>query len=193
MLVRDAIAECKLSNSVIEAREARKRSICSRRRPARRMPRPGLIYLDIEMPGMDGKRNAQAHFKSDPELRDIPVVMMTGVSDDAQMRTAPPKGPTAYTIKTGKCEQFLRTVAGPATNYWLTIHQYPHRARGACAADKSHDLLRQSRRVSMRNCDRGCRSRRCIGMLSGGRNDRRSRQRESTKVNRAWIPEAAGD
>jgi len=71
--------------------------------------------------------------KSDPNLRDIPVVMMTGVSDDAQMKLAADTGANSYTIKPVSADQFLRTVLA-STNYWLTIHQYPdhHMASDQC-------------------------------------------------------------
>ncbi len=133
MLVRDAIAECKLSNSVVEARDGQEALdlLTNSGRPGG-MPRPGLIYLDIEMPGMDGQTTLK-RIKSNPELRDIPVVMMTGVSDETQMRLAAANGANSYTIKPANAEQFLRTVLA-STNYWLTIHQYPgcQVVRSAC-------------------------------------------------------------
>ncbi|MDX6585911.1 MAG: hypothetical protein QOI31_384 [Solirubrobacterales bacterium] len=39
-------------------------------------PMPGIILLDLNMPRMDG-REALAEIKSDPELRMIPVVVLT--------------------------------------------------------------------------------------------------------------------
>lgn len=39
-------------------------------------PLPGLILLDLNMPKKDG-REALAHIKNDPRLRQIPVVMLT--------------------------------------------------------------------------------------------------------------------
>ena len=39
-------------------------------------PMPGVILLDLNMPRMDG-REALAEIKSDPELRKIPVVVLT--------------------------------------------------------------------------------------------------------------------
>jgi hypothetical protein len=50
---------------------------------------------------------------------------MTGVSDEQQMQEAAQNGANSYTIKPANAEQFLRTVLA-STNYWLTIHQYPH-------------------------------------------------------------------
>jgi CheY-like chemotaxis protein len=123
-LLRDAIAECKVSNSVFEVSNgAEALQFLRREGQYANAPRPGLIYLDIEMPGMDGQQALRA-IKSDPALRNIPVVMMTGVSDEDQMQTAMANGANSYTIKPANAEQFLRTVLA-STNYWLTIHQYP--------------------------------------------------------------------
>jgi CheY-like chemotaxis protein len=42
----------------------------------REAPRPGIILLDLNMPRKDG-REALAEIKSDPQLRQIPVVVLT--------------------------------------------------------------------------------------------------------------------
>ncbi len=124
MLLRDAIAECNVANTVYEVGNGREALEFLRRRgPYAQAPRPGLIYLDIEMPGMDGQETLR-QIRADPELRDIPVVMMTGVSDEGQMRQAAQNGANSYTLKPASAERFLQTVLA-STSYWLTIHQYP--------------------------------------------------------------------
>ena len=124
MLIRDAISQCKVSNSVFEACNGLEALEFLRRRGKHAgAPRPGLIYLDLEMPGMNGQETLKA-IKADPELRDIPVVMMTGVSDETEMKAAADNGANSYTLKPANVEQFLRTVLA-STSYWLTIHQYP--------------------------------------------------------------------
>jgi CheY-like chemotaxis protein len=124
MLVRDAIAECKVKNSVREARNGEEALRYLRQiGKSPDCPRPELIYLDIEMPHLDGISTLQ-QIKADPQLRNIPVVMMTGVSDENQMREAADFGANSYTIKPADAEQFLRTVLA-STNYWLHVHQYP--------------------------------------------------------------------
>ncbi len=130
MLLRDAISTCKVANAVYEAASGQDAlDFLHRRGSFGQAPRPGLIYLDVEMPGMSGQEVLSA-IKTDPELQDIPVVMMTGVSDERQMRLAALHGANSYTLKPVNAEQFLRTVLA-ATNYWLTIHQYPGRAFSA--------------------------------------------------------------
>ncbi|MCC6424900.1 MAG: response regulator [Phycisphaerales bacterium] len=132
MLIRDAITECKVSNSIFEVSNGREAmEFLHRRGRYADAPRPGLIYLDIEMPEMDGQEVLR-QIKASPELRDIPVVMMTGVSDEGQMKLAAENGANSYTLKPANAEQFLRTVLA-STNYWLTIHQYPERHLPASA------------------------------------------------------------
>lgn len=133
LLIRDAIADCKVGNKVYEASNgAEALDYLYQRGKYHGVPRPGLVYLDIEMPGMDGQETLR-QIRSNPEFRDIPVVMMTGVSDEEQMKLAAAGGANSYTIKPANAEQFLRTVFA-STNYWLSIHQSPnhHLASGEC-------------------------------------------------------------
>jgi CheY-like chemotaxis protein len=124
ILVREAIAECKIANAVFEVGDGREAlDFLHRRGRHGGAPRPGLIYLDIEMPGMSGQ-DVLRQIKGDPALRDIPVVMMTGVCDEAQMQQAARNGANSYTLKPASAEQFLRTVLD-STNYWMCVHQYP--------------------------------------------------------------------
>jgi two-component system response regulator len=126
MLIRDAIAECKVANQVFEVGDGQSAlDFLQRKGEHADAPRPGLIYLDIEMPCMDGLQTLQ-RIKSDPELAEIPVVMMTGVCGEEQMQTAARYGANSYTLKPANAEQFLRTVLA-STSYWLTVHQYPTR------------------------------------------------------------------
>jgi two-component system, cell cycle response regulator DivK len=41
-----------------------------------RQARPGLVLLDIQLPGMDGVQ-ALGHLRADPATRDIPVIALT--------------------------------------------------------------------------------------------------------------------
>ena len=126
MLVRDAITASMVSNAVFEVSNGQEAlDFLNRRGRYADAPRPGLIYLDIEMPGLDGQETLK-RIRADAGFREVPVVMMTGVSDEEQMRQAALNGANSYTIKPANAEQFLRTVLA-STNYWLTIHQYPQR------------------------------------------------------------------
>jgi CheY-like chemotaxis protein len=126
MLIRDAISECRVNNEVLEAAHGIEalQLLRGQGRYAENGPQlPGLIYLDIEMPHMNGIDTLRA-IKADERLKHIPCVMMTGVSDEEHMRAAMLAGANSYTLKPANAEQFLRTVLA-STSYWLAIHQYP--------------------------------------------------------------------
>src|SRR5215218_7842377 len=74
LLIRDAIAECKVSNDVHEVANGQEAlDFLHRRGKFANAPRPGLVYLDIEMPAMDGQETLK-QIKASQTLRDIPVV-----------------------------------------------------------------------------------------------------------------------
>jgi CheY-like chemotaxis protein len=124
MLIKDAIEDCRVNNAVVECENGADALSLLRGEGAHAgAPLPGLIYLDIEMPQLNGIETLKK-IKADERLRHIPVVMMTGVSDEEQMRKAAEFGANSYTLKPANAEQFLRTVLA-STNYWLAIHQYP--------------------------------------------------------------------
>jgi two-component system response regulator len=126
LLVRDALTECKVGNEIFEVSSGEEAlAFLQRQGKYASMPRPGLIYLDIEMPGIDGLETLR-RIKSNRDLKEIPVVMMTGVAGEAEMKRAAEFGANSYTLKPANAEQFLRTVLA-STSYWLTIHQYPER------------------------------------------------------------------
>ena len=50
-------------------------------------PKPGLMLLDLNLPRMDG-RAVLAEVKSDPELREIPVIVLTTSSAPADIAFA---------------------------------------------------------------------------------------------------------
>jgi CheY-like chemotaxis protein len=51
-----------------------------------RRERPSLIVCDVDMPGMDGGDVSKALY-ADSELRDIPVLFLTGLVSPADMKS----------------------------------------------------------------------------------------------------------
>ncbi|OHV33574.1 MULTISPECIES: response regulator [Pseudofrankia] len=77
------------------------------RDPARR--RPDLIILDLNMPRMDG-RETLAAIKSDPELRMIPVVVLTTSDAPDDVSAVYDLRANAYVCKPSELDDFLGTV-----------------------------------------------------------------------------------
>lgn len=126
MLVRDAIESSKVSNRTFEVSSGLEAIEFLHRRGAfSDAPKPGLIYLDLEMPGMGGQETLLA-IRALPEFKETPVIMMTGMCDEGEMRKAAANGANSYTLKPASAEQFISTVLA-STKYWLTVHQYPNR------------------------------------------------------------------
>src|SRR5262245_22080100 len=80
MLVEDAFVESRLANELrfVEDGEQLMDYLYRRGRytDPTSSPRPGVILLDLNMPRKDG-REALKEIKSDPRLRQIPVVVLT--------------------------------------------------------------------------------------------------------------------
>ncbi|MCM0082897.1 response regulator [Geomonas sp. Red32] len=61
-------------------------------------PQPDLILLDIRMPGMDGFEVCE-ELKSDPKTRDIPVIFVTTMNADEDVRRGLELGAVDYITK----------------------------------------------------------------------------------------------
>lgn len=86
-------------------------------------PRPSIILLDLNMPRKDG-REALAELKADASLRQIPVVVLTTSSDEADVQKAYDLGASSYITKPvthGQLVEVMQTIA----QYWSGIVQLP--------------------------------------------------------------------
>jgi CheY-like chemotaxis protein len=72
-------------------------------------PRPGLILLDLNLPRLDG-REVLARIKVDPDLRRIPVVVLTTSSSDEDIVRTYDLHANAYVTKPVDFDQFMSVV-----------------------------------------------------------------------------------
>ena len=68
-------------------------------------PRPGLILLDIKMPKMDGFTVLEK-IKADPQLRVIPVIMLTSTDDQTEVNRCYTLGANNYVTKPIRYDEF---------------------------------------------------------------------------------------
>jgi two-component system, chemotaxis family, response regulator Rcp1 len=74
-----------------------------------RAPRPDLILLDLELPKKDG-REVLSEIRADDRLRDIPVVILTGSTDEADMAHTQMLQVESYLVKPVSLNKFLDVV-----------------------------------------------------------------------------------
>src|SRR5438876_6547295 len=72
-------------------------------------PRPDLVLLDLCLPRKSG-REVLEEIKQDPELRRIPVVIMTTVDDREEIREAYNRHANCYVTKPVDLDQFIGVV-----------------------------------------------------------------------------------
>jgi CheY-like chemotaxis protein len=88
-------------------------------------PRPGLILLDLNMPKKDG-REALAEIKGDPNLRSIPVVVLTTSSQEEDILRSYDLGANSYITKPVTFEALVK-VLGTLGEYWVQVVQLPRK------------------------------------------------------------------
>src|SRR5579859_256747 len=85
LLTQEALAESRLANDLHFVTDGEALMDYLNRRGeyagAKPAPRPGVILLDLNMPRKDG-REALREIKADPELRHIPIVVLTTSKDE---------------------------------------------------------------------------------------------------------------
>jgi CheY-like chemotaxis protein len=90
-------------------------------------PRPGLILLDLNMPRKDG-REALREIKADPELRSIPVVVLTTSRTEDEINRTYDLGANSFMAKPVTFESLVQAMAA-VTNYWFQIVELPSGAK----------------------------------------------------------------
>lgn len=125
-LAREALEFSKLRNTlhvVTDGEEAM--AFLRRQGKYADAPRPGLILLDLNLPRMDG-RQVLAEVKSDPELRRIPVVILTISREEEDILRTYDLHANCYITKPIDLGQFVKVVQN-IEDFWLTIVELPKR------------------------------------------------------------------
>ena len=71
--------------------------------------RPDLILLDYEMPGCDGKMTLEM-IRADEDLKDIPVIFLTGVNDREHIESVLRLHPAGYFLKPANKEKLIAAI-----------------------------------------------------------------------------------
>jgi len=74
-----------------------------------REARPDLIVSDVRMPGMDGFELCAA-VRADPDLFQVPIVLLTSLNDDTSRKKGKLVGASAFLTKPVSVDELRRTV-----------------------------------------------------------------------------------
>ena len=86
-------------------------------------PRPGVILLDLNLPGTDGREVLQ-EIKGNEELRQIPVIVLTTSTDDRDVNACYQAGANSYIQKPVDMDGFIRAIER-LNGYWFEVVVLP--------------------------------------------------------------------
>jgi len=85
--------------------------------------RPGLILLDLNMPGLDGRKTLQL-IKGNSELQQIPVIVLTTSSDERDVDACYRMGANSYVQKPVSFDGLIEAIKR-LKEYWFEIALLP--------------------------------------------------------------------
>jgi CheY-like chemotaxis protein len=121
-----ALAKSHLANEVIVARdgeEALDYLFC--RGPFANRPRgnPAVVLLDLKLPKVDGLQVLE-QIKGDPEIRQVPVVMLTSSREEQDLLRSYKLGVNAYVVKPVDFKEFVAAI-GDLGVFWAVLNEPP--------------------------------------------------------------------
>jgi CheY-like chemotaxis protein len=125
-LTLEALAEHQLADEVVVTRDGVEVLDYLLRRGAyagRGAGHPVVLLLDIKMPKISGLEVLQ-QMKSDPELKNIPVVMLTSSREEPDLAAAYSLGANAYVVKPVDFQQFVEAVKRLGV-FWAVLNEPP--------------------------------------------------------------------
>ena len=127
MMLKEALEESRLANDLRFAVDGDELMDYLQRKgkyqPPVDAPRPGLILLDLNMPRKDG-REALKEIKEDPELRHIPVVVLTTSKAEEDILRSYDLGVNSFITKPVTFDALVGVVRALG-EYWFEIVELP--------------------------------------------------------------------
>lgn len=90
---------------------------------------PGLILLDLNMPGIDGRKTLQI-IKQDPDLKQIPVVILTTSNDEQDVSSCYKMGANTFVRKPMDFDGLIDAVRR-LKEYWFELALLPRDVKHA--------------------------------------------------------------
>ena len=129
-LTQEAFKEARIQNNLHVVEDGLSAmSFLQQTQPHRDAPRPDLILLDLNLPRKDG-REVLKEIKIDPDLRKIPVVVLTTSDDEEDVWRSYDLHANAYLVKPIDVMKFVKMIHS-LENFWLSVVKLPPKYRKA--------------------------------------------------------------
>ncbi|MCO8127193.1 response regulator [Acidimicrobiia bacterium EGI L10123] len=125
-LTQEALKDAKILNELHVARDGvQAMDFLAQRGDHAGAPRPDIVILDLNLPRKDGKE-VLAEMKGDPDLRSIPVAVLTTSDAEADVLESYDLGANCFLTKPVDLDQFLKVVRA-VEEFWLGMVRLPER------------------------------------------------------------------
>ena len=125
-----AFKKANLSNPIVWCKSGQAALDCLKQqgayKEAHRGARPGLILLDLNMPGMDGRKTLEA-IKQNHALKQIPVIVLTTSADERDIQACYQAGANTYVQKPVSFDGLIEAIRRLKA-YWFEIALLPKEA-----------------------------------------------------------------
>jgi CheY-like chemotaxis protein/DNA-binding XRE family transcriptional regulator len=123
VLVREALKQCEKENNVYLLHDGREALNYLNNRSADGDPLPDLVFLDLNIPSLEGFSLLQ-EIKKKSSLSHIPVIIMTSSLDDEDVARSYKNQASGMLRKTGDREEFNKHIAS-LVDCWSTAMTLP--------------------------------------------------------------------
>jgi CheY-like chemotaxis protein len=123
-LALDALQQYRVANEVKTLRDGAEALDYLYRRgefAGRADPDPAVILLDLKMPRVNGLEVLR-QLKADPQLKSIPVVMMTSSREDQDLVDSYRLGVNAYVVKPLSFHEFIEAIKVLGA-FWMVLNE----------------------------------------------------------------------
>ncbi len=127
-LTLEALADHNLANSVVVVNDGVEALEFLRREGAfadRAPGNPAVLLLDLKMPRMDGLEVLR-EVRGDPDLKTLPVVVLTSSREESDLAAAYSLGVNAYVVKPVDFSDFIDAVTKLGV-FWGLLNEQPPR------------------------------------------------------------------
>ena len=123
-LAQEALKDSKIINRLFHAWDgAEAMDFLHRRGSFASAPRPDIVFLDLNLPRKDG-REVLAEMKQNPDLRRIPVVVLTTSDAEQDIIRSYDLHANCYLTKPVDLDKFTRLVH-VIEDFWLSVVKLP--------------------------------------------------------------------